>query len=87
MEREVTRTRKDKSDGTITALCRPGAPWSPRNAAGAISDIDSGTVKYTAVGPRGNRASIKVVDGPNGKYLRTDWDSTPRNNLLELPDC
>jgi len=30
---------------------------------------------------------IRVVAGSTGKYLRTDWDSTSRNNLDDLPDC
>ena len=30
---------------------------------------------------------IHVVNGPRGKYLRTDRDSTVKNNLDDLPDC
>lgn len=86
MEREVTQSRKDR-DGDILALCKPGEPWSPRNKQDAIGDIEARTHRYVAVGPRGQRSEIHVVDGPNGKYLRTDWDSTSRNNLDDLPDC
>ncbi|GAA0542786.1 DUF3892 domain-containing protein [Chitinophaga japonensis] len=35
----------------------------------------------------GRRANIEVVDGPNGKYLRTDADARWTNNLLALPEC
>ena len=33
------------------------------------------------------RTEIRVVNGPNGKYLRTDRDDTERNNLRDLPNC
>jgi hypothetical protein len=84
-EREVTRTRKDTS-GDITALCNPNASWSPRLKADAIRDIDSGDHTYYVSWPE-KRTQIRVVDGPKGKYLRTDRDSTTRNNLDDLPDC
>lgn len=40
---------------------------------------------YTFV--RGNRGDIGVVDGPNGKYLRTYADGKWNDNLLALPEC
>jgi hypothetical protein len=36
---------------------------------------------------KGNRAEIGVVDGPNGKYLRTYADGDWNDNLLALPEC
>lgn len=86
MEREVTQSRKN-ADGDILALCKPGVPWSPRSKSDAIRDIETRTYCYVTVGPRGQRSEIHVVDGPNGKYLRTDWDNTSRNNLDDLPHC
>lgn len=86
MGRIVTRTRKDPTSGKITALCNPGSSWSPRQSADAIRDIGNG-IEYVAVGPQGRRTGIHVVDGPNGKYLRTDWDQSGKNNLADLPDC
>ena len=85
-DRQVRQTRKDK-DGDITALCNPGEYWSPRLKAGAISDIETGVHTYYVLWSRGTRTEIRVVNGPNGKYLRTDRDGTPRNNLDDLPDC
>lgn len=35
----------------------------------------------------GIRTEIRVVNGPTGKYLRTDRDQTSHNNLDDLPDC
>ena len=85
-DRRVTQTRKD-GDGDILALCNPGQGWSPRPKAGAISDIESGTHTYYVTWPGERRTEIRVVNGPTGKYLRTDSDDTTRNNLDDLPDC
>lgn len=84
-DRAVRRTRKD-DDGDITALCDPGTTWSPRLKADAIRDIESGVHTYH-VPWTGGRTEIHVVRGSTGKYLRTDRDKTPRNNLNDLPDC
>lgn len=83
--RAVTHTRKD-SKGDILALCNPKEFWSPRLKSDAIRDIESGSHTYYVVWPDG-RTAIRVVDAPDGKYLRTDRDNTPRNNLEDLPDC
>ena len=85
-DRDVTRTRKDQ-DGDITALCYPGASWSPRLKAEAISDIETGVHRYFVPWSDGSRTPIRVVNGPMGKYLRTDKDGTSKNNLDDLPDC
>jgi hypothetical protein len=84
-EREVKQTGKDK-DGDITALCNSGELWSPEKKDDAINDIENNIHKYY-VFSFGARTYIHVVDGPNGKYLRTDPDSTTSNNLDDLPDC
>jgi pimeloyl-ACP methyl ester carboxylesterase len=85
LDRAVTATRKDP-DGDILALCNEGATWSPRAKADAIRDIETGAYTYHVRG-EGGRTGIHVVDGPSGKYLRTDPDATGCNNLEELPDC
>jgi hypothetical protein len=84
-DREVTRTGKDSSN-VITTLCNSSATWSPRTKGDAIRDIESGDHTYHVKWPE-KRTEIHVVNGANGKYLRTDRDSTTRNNLLDLPDC
>ena len=83
--RRVTQSRKD-ADGDITALCDPGNLWSPRLKADAISDIENNTHQYF-VGTGSQEVDIHVVDGPSGKYLRTDPDTTNTNNLDDLPNC
>lgn len=86
-DRDVTRSRKDR-DGDITALCNPGASWLPRAKAGAIGDIESGLHRYFVPWSNGTRTPVRVVNGPTGKYLRTDKDDTTKNNLDDdLPDC
>ncbi len=83
--RQVTRTGKDRN-GNITSLCKPGEAWSPRSSADCIRDIETGTHSYYVAWPE-KQTDIRVVQGPNGKYLRTDRDATTRNNLDDLPDC
>jgi hypothetical protein len=85
-DRQVTRSRKDNA-GDILALCNPGKFWSPRMKGDAIDDIESNRHSYFVNAPGAGRVGIHVVNGPNGKYLRTDPDRTPRNNLDDLPDC
>ena len=85
-DRVVTRTGKNQ-EGDITALCNPGANWSPRLKWDAIADIENGIHSYYVPWSDGRRTEIRVVTGPNGKYLRTDRDNTSRNNLDDLPDC
>ena len=84
-DRAVTQTRKDR-DGDILALCNPGQVWSPRSKADVIRDIDNRIHTYYVPWKSG-RTDIHVVNGPSGKYLRTDRDTTSKNNLDDLPDC
>jgi hypothetical protein len=85
-DRQVTHSRKDK-DGDITALCNPGAAWSPRMKRDAIQDIDDRVHSYYVNVTGAGRVDIRAVNGPSGKYLRTDPDKTTQNNLDDLPDC
>lgn len=83
--RAVHKTGKG-ANNDITALCDDGAPWSPRSKADAIRDIDNNVHTYY-VPWRDKETEIRVVPGSNGRYLRTDRDSTNKNNLEELPNC
>jgi hypothetical protein len=83
-DRRVRQTGKDRGD--ITSLCNGSEVWSPRQKADAISDIEGGLHRYY-VREEGDGAWVKVVDGPTGKYLRTEADSSSKNNLDNLPDC
>ena len=84
-DRAIRQSRKD-SDGDITAIGDAGQYWSPVLKADAIHHIESGIHRYYVPWTSGN-TWIRVVNGPTGKYLRTDRDDTNRNNLDDLPDC
>jgi hypothetical protein len=84
-DRAVRKTGKDR-DGDITSLCDDGASWSPRGKWDAINDIETRAHAYYVPWNSG-RTEIRVVNGANGKYLRTDSDGTTKNNLDDLPDC
>lgn len=81
--RRVTRTGKD-SDGDITALC---GSWGKVTKAVAIREIESNRRSYYVQDRQGRRASVIVVKGSTGKYLRTDPNSSCSDNLDNLPDC
>ena len=85
-DRAVHQPRHD-SDGDITALGAPNTTWSPRLKWDVISDIESGLHRYYVPWLNSPATWISVVNGSTGKYLRTDRDSTSRNNLDDLPEC
>lgn len=65
-----------------------GGTWGKHSEAQAISNIESRLHSYYTTGG-GETANVTVVThGPSGKkYLRTDRDTTTRDNLLSLPEC
>lgn len=79
-KRIVTKTMKNKEDN-ILLLLNPTESWSPRSLESAISDIESELYSYVIVSTNIPETLIHVVDGPFGKYLRTDHDGTEDNNL------
>lgn len=89
---QVTAT--DKEDATaggahrhIAALCLADGGRVPK--AIAISQINAGRESYYTYAD-GRQAWVRVAsrcDRCAAEYLRTDADTTTRNNLLELPDC
>jgi hypothetical protein len=82
-DRAVTQTGKDRL-GNIISLGNAGVAWSPRPSGDCIRDIEGGLHTYHVPWTSG-RTEVRVVMGANGKYLRTDWDNTTRNNLDDLP--
>lgn len=74
--------RNDPHEG-ITHLGGSGWHWTRQQV---ITSIEAKTNSfYTKVG--GNRAEVAVVNGTNGKYLRTHADGKWNDNLLALPEC
>lgn len=84
--RRVTHTRKN-SDGSIAALCNPEEWWSPRSRTEAVSDIEQHQHRYYVLWPGHGESEIYVANGPTAKNLHTDIDTTPHNNLNDLPSC
>ncbi|MBD8735352.1 DUF3892 domain-containing protein [Sphingomonas sp. CFBP 13706] len=87
MAKRYVRATGKNTQGDITKLCNSGQPWSPRSKADAIADIDGGTHEYWVNWANSPETKILVVKGATGRYLRTDRDTTTRNNLDDLPDC
>jgi hypothetical protein len=74
--------RQDPHHG-ITHLGGERWKWTRQEV---ITSIEARTnTFYTLV--RGYRAEVGVVDGPNGKYVRTHADGRWNDNLLALPEC
>ncbi len=87
LERRYITHVKKASNWDIIEICNPNEPWSPVNKYDAIYEIANSTCQYL-VNWGDFSTFIKVVENnSNSKYLRTDKDSTARNNLEELPNC
>ena len=82
-DRRVKRTGKDR-DGDITRLC---GDWGSATKAQVILDIEGRRHTYYVQDHMSRRADVQVVNGPTGKYLRTDPNSSCTDNLDNLPDC
>jgi len=67
----------------ITHLGGNGWRWTRGEVIKSIEDRTN--TFFTLVGPK--RDNIGVVEGPNGKYLRTYADGVWSDNLLALPEC
>lgn len=71
----------------IVAICLEGGRRLPK--ATAILNIEAGSESYYTFAD-GQSANVEVVQRCSrcaSKYLRTDRDTTTKDNLLELPDC
>ena len=87
MRKKVTQTRKGK-DGDILVLCNKSEAWLVTKEDAILEIEKAGNPNspcYVEIGR--NKVLIHSVKDPvRGKYLRTDPDKTPINNLSELPD-
>lgn len=82
-DRAVYKTGKDQF-GNILAL---SGEFGTVSHIDAIADIEHGVERYFVPLTGGTAAVIEVAEGQYGKYLRTNWDGQPRNNLADLPDA
>lgn len=76
------QSRSNPHEG-ITHLGGDSWKW-PR--AKVVQSIESKTNTFFTL-VKGKRADIGVVDGPNGKYVRTYADGYWNDNLLALVEC
>ncbi|MEG3615573.1 DUF3892 domain-containing protein [Isoptericola haloaureus] len=79
-ERRITHVRRDRQ-GVTTHVGMPGV-WN-ETVPEAIKDIENRQKNYYVEWPE-RRTEVRVVNA-FPKYLRTDRDNTPRNNLDDLP--
>lgn len=79
----ITKPDRDSKHESITHLGGQGWHWTRQQV---VSSIESKTNTFHTL-VNGKRAEVGVVDGPNGKYLRTYADGVWNDNLLALPDC
>ena len=79
----INKVPRDNPHEGITHL--GGANWRWTRAE-VIASIEARTnTFYTFVA--GKRANVAVVNGPNGKYVRTHADGQWNDNLLALTEC
>lgn len=78
----LKQPRQNPHEG-ITHLGGDGWKWTRDQVVQSIT-ARSNTF-FTLVA--GTRADVGVVDGPNGKYVRTHADAKWNDNLLALPEC
>ncbi|MGN6604525.1 MAG: DUF3892 domain-containing protein [Ginsengibacter sp.] len=79
----INKINRNSSHEGITHLGGNGWKWTRSEV---INSIESGTnTFYTMV--YGRRANVGVVNGPNGKYVRTYADGQWNDNLLALDEC
>jgi hypothetical protein len=83
---QVTCINKQPRTSThegITHLGGSGWKWTRQQV---INSIEANTnTFFTSVG--GKRANVAVVNGANGKYVRTHADGQWNDNLLALSEC
>ncbi len=82
-DRRVVGSGKDRA-GDITALC---GSWGYATKPVAIAEIENRWHRYFVQDAYGRQADVRVVNGPTGKYLRTDPNSNCSDNLDNLPSC
>ncbi|MFA1602329.1 DUF3892 domain-containing protein [Alcaligenes faecalis] len=83
---KIPRQDPNESITRIGGRNPDGSPWNlPLQEA--INGIESGKWKFY-VREAGKITWVVIAESRSGnKYLRTESDSTTRNNLLSLPEC
>jgi Protein of unknown function (DUF3892) len=79
----INKMLRDNPHEGITHVGNSGGKWATAQVIGWIESRTHTFYTYVA----GNRSDVRVVIGPNGKYLRTYADAKWNDNLLALPEC
>jgi hypothetical protein len=79
----INKLPRNNTHEGITHLGNSTGKWTRQSVINWI-ETNAHTF-FTFVG--GKRAEVGVVDGPNGKYVRTHADGYYNDNLLALPEC
>ena len=64
-----------------------GGTWGKHSETDAIKHIEGGVNSYYTTGGGSEAKVIVVTHSSAKKYLKTDADSTTKDNLLSLPEC
>ena len=80
----ITKLNRSSTHEAITHL--GGVTWGKKTRQQVILDIEGKANSYYTL-VDGKRAEVGVVNGANGKYVRTHADGQWNDNLLALPDC
>ncbi|MDP2270486.1 MAG: DUF3892 domain-containing protein [Archangium sp.] len=79
----ITKIPRDNTHEGITHLGNAQGKW----ARAQVIEWIEGRVNTFFTVSHNVRADIAVVNGPNGKYLRTHANGQYTDNLLSLPEC
>src|SRR5215213_274369 len=79
----INKRDRNSSHEGITHL--GGTNWKWPRAQVVESIEKKSNTFFTLVA--GKRANVGIVNGPNGKYLRSYADDQWNDNLLALPEC
>jgi hypothetical protein len=83
---QVKCINKEPRNNPYEGITHLGGDGWRRTRQQVIDLIEARTNTYFTL-VQGNRGDVGVVDGPNGKYLRTYADGKWNDNLLSLPEC
>lgn len=79
----INKEPRNNTHEGITHLGGSNWRWTRQEV---IASIEGNTNTFFTL-VAGNRANVGVVNGQNGKYLRTHADGKWNDNLLALPEC
>lgn len=79
----VNKQPRNNTHEGITHLGGAGWKWTRTKVIQSIEGRTNTFFTYV----NGKRADVRVVQGPNGKYVRTYADGYYNDNLLALMEC